>query len=70
MVGREGVVQVDLQPEGVVLVAAEEWSARSTAGPLPKGTRVRVVAVDRLTLGVEPIEREASAVSEPEGGKA
>ncbi|HEX9123570.1 MAG TPA: nodulation protein NfeD [Actinomycetota bacterium] len=68
MVGREGVVEKDLDPEGVVLVSAEEWSARSTAGPLPRGARIRVVGVDRLTLSVEPMERQASAVPEPEGG--
>ncbi|MFB3739369.1 MAG: nodulation protein NfeD [Candidatus Velamenicoccus archaeovorus] len=70
MVGREGVVQTQLEPDGVVLVSSEEWSARSASGPLPKGARIRVVAVDRLTLTVEPIQREAPAVTEPEGGHA
>jgi membrane-bound serine protease (ClpP class) len=68
MIGLEGVVESDLGPEGVVLVASEQWSARSTAGPVPKGTRVRVVNVERLRLDVEPMEQEASASSGPEGG--
>lgn len=68
MIGLEGVVERDLGPEGVVLVASEEWSARSTGGPLPRGTRVRVVNVERLRLDVEPMEQEASASPGPEGG--
>jgi membrane-bound serine protease (ClpP class) len=69
LIGQDGVVERDLSPEGVVLVASEEWSARSIAGVLPRGARVRVVAVDRLRLDVEPLEQQAPAVPEPEGGK-
>ncbi len=69
LIGREGTVETDLEPEGVVLVASEEWSARSVAGPLPRGTRVRVVGVERLRLDVEPLGERAPAAPEPEGGK-
>ena len=69
IVGSEGVVEDDLDPEGVVLVSSEQWSARSVAGPLPRGTRVRVVGVDRLRLDVEPIKEQATAVPLAEGGK-
>lgn len=68
MIGLEGVVERDLGPEGVVLVSSEQWSARSVAGTLPRGTRVRVVGVDRLTLDVEPIRVQAPAMPGPEGG--
>jgi membrane-bound serine protease (ClpP class) len=68
MIGLEGIVERDLGPDGVVLVASEEWSARSTAGPIPKGTRVRVVNVERLRLDVVPMEQGASTASGPEGG--
>ena len=68
LINREGTVQADLAPEGVVLVASEEWSARSVAGPLRKGERVRVVGVDRLRLDVEPIGEQTPAVPESEGG--
>jgi membrane-bound serine protease (ClpP class) len=68
LIDREGTVQADLAPEGVVLVASEEWSARSVAGPLRKGERVRVVGVDRLRLDVEPIGEQTPAVPESEGG--
>ena len=68
IVGREGVVEDELDPEGVVLVSSEQWSARSVAGQLPRGTRVRVVGVDRLRLDVEPIKEQATAVPLAEGG--
>jgi membrane-bound serine protease (ClpP class) len=51
LVGSEAVV---VGP-GVVRAAGEEWSARSQAGELPSGTRVRVLGVEGLTLRVEPI---------------
>jgi membrane-bound serine protease (ClpP class) len=69
LIGREGTVETDLAPEGVVLVASEQWSARSVAGPLRKGERVRVVNVDRLRLDVERAEQQAPAPPESEGGK-
>jgi membrane-bound serine protease (ClpP class) len=68
VLGRVGVVMSDLDPEGVVQVASEEWSARSTAGPVPKGAPVRVLEVDRLRLVVEPVGQEAPAVSGPANG--
>jgi membrane-bound serine protease (ClpP class) len=44
----------DTQPgKGMVLVRGELWRAASTAA-IPKGTPVRVVRVDGLTLHVEP----------------
>lgn len=40
---------------GMVFVHGELW--RATSGhPIPKGTRVRIVRVDGLTLRVEPVE--------------
>jgi membrane-bound serine protease (ClpP class) len=68
IVGREGVVERDLDPEGVVRVASEQWSARSVEGRLSRGARVRVVGVDRLRLDVEPIKEQAPAMPGPEGG--
>jgi membrane-bound serine protease (ClpP class) len=68
VVGRDGIVETNLDPDGVVLVASEQWSARSIGGTLPRGTRVRVVGVDRLRLEVEPIKEQATALPRPEGG--
>jgi membrane-bound ClpP family serine protease len=48
-------VRSPLVPLGSVAAGGEEWTARSADGrPLGRGTPVRVVAVDGLTLTVEP----------------
>jgi membrane-bound serine protease (ClpP class) len=53
--GATGEVRSPLQPLGSVVAAGEEWSARSADGrPLERGTRIRVVKVEGLTLTVEP----------------
>ena len=66
LVGREAVVVRDLDPEGVVLIAAEEWSAVSDRGVVPKGSHVRIAAVEGLELRVEPME-PASLPEDKEG---
>ncbi len=67
VVGREGVVLGEgLHPQGVVRVAAEEWKATSSTGPVPAGTRVRVTRLDGLVLTVEPLDLEHA----PTGGAA
>jgi membrane-bound serine protease (ClpP class) len=54
LVGETGEALGDLGPEGGnVFVHGEYWRARSS-GPLPRGSRVRVVAVEGLVLRVEP----------------
>jgi len=51
-----GTVTVPLAPEGKVRVHGEIWNATATgAGPVPAGTRVRVVRVDDMLLTVEPL---------------
>jgi membrane-bound serine protease (ClpP class) len=53
--GTIGQVRSPLSPLGSVLAAGEEWSARSADGrSLERGTPVRVVKVEGLTLTVEP----------------
>lgn len=54
-VGGFGVVRSPLRPVGSVVAGGEEWTARTADGaPLERGTRVKVVKVDGLTLTVEP----------------
>ena len=54
-IGTRGDVRRPLEPSGSVYVAGEEWSARSAdERALDRGTPIRVVAVDGLTLVVEP----------------
>jgi membrane-bound serine protease (ClpP class) len=66
LVGRQAVVLRDLDPEGVVHVAAEEWTAVSEGGVVPKGAHVRIASVDGLMLRVEPTDQVLPA---PPGGK-
>ena len=60
LVGATGEVTEPLTPSGQVRVLGELWEARAAAD-LPRGTRVRVVAVHGLTLEVEPVGSTTSA---------
>ena len=55
LVGEEGVALAPLDPEGQVRVVGEIWRARSSA-PVAAGGCVRVTAVERLTLLVQPCD--------------
>ncbi|MGI9646810.1 MAG: NfeD family protein [Ilumatobacteraceae bacterium] len=60
MIGEEGTVIDDVDPDGVVQVGAGRWRARTNrATPMTEGTTVRVVAIDGVTLDVEPLEGAA-----------
>ena len=62
MIGEVGEARTDLQPDGVVTVRGAPWRARTNrATPIPAGGAIRVVAVDRLLLEVEPGEPSAEA---------
>jgi membrane-bound serine protease (ClpP class) len=53
--GAVGQVRSPLAPLGSVIANGEEWSARSASGePLERGTPIRVIRVEGLTLTVEP----------------
>lgn len=54
MIGEQGVADSDLMPEGKVLVHGECWNATS-AEPVKKGEKVRVVAIKGLQLTVEKV---------------
>lgn len=54
MIDSVGTAQTDLEPQGKIFVHGEIWEAR-TSGKIQKGARVRVCAVDGLTLVVEPV---------------
>jgi membrane-bound serine protease (ClpP class) len=60
LVGSVGEVTEALTPLGQVRVLGELWQARA-ASELPRGTPVRVVKVEGLTLGVEPVENGAGS---------
>ena len=50
-----GIARTDLRPAGQVTVHGELWQARATA-TVVRGSQVRVVAVDGLTVVVEPLD--------------
>ena len=53
--GATGEVRSPLSPLGSVYAAGEEWTARTADGrTLDRGTPVRIIKVDGLTLTVEP----------------
>jgi membrane-bound serine protease (ClpP class) len=55
MVGETGEAVVAVDPDGVVRVRGAQWQARTNrATPIAQGDRIRVVAIDGVTLEVEP----------------
>lgn len=59
LVGAVGVAETRLAPSGMVRARGESWSADAVSGTIPKGASVRVRAVNRLRLEVEPAEEAA-----------
>jgi membrane-bound serine protease (ClpP class) len=60
MVGTEGQAVEAVDPEGVVSIGDARWRARTNrATPVAAGQPVRVVAIDGVTLEVEPLEGAA-----------
>jgi membrane-bound serine protease (ClpP class) len=57
MIGETGAAVTELAPEGKVFVHGEYWDAVSSR-QVPAGARVRVTAIDRLKLTVEPIPEQ------------
>jgi membrane-bound serine protease (ClpP class) len=53
LIGKIGVAQAALSPEGQVLVQGELWRAVARDAPVAEGAKVRVVDVKGLTLTVE-----------------
>jgi len=62
LLGATGEVTEELAPTGNVRVLGELWQARSSS-ELPRGSRVRVVAVHGLTLEVVPAKDAATSAT-------
>jgi membrane-bound serine protease (ClpP class) len=63
MIGSVAEVREPLDPEGQVFVAGALWRARVEEGQVGLGNRVRIKAVDGLTLEVEPVaDRDPASV--------
>lgn len=56
LVGEVGIVKQALSPDGKILIRGELWKA-SSAAPLAVGEPAKVIAVEGLTLRVEPADR-------------
>ena len=58
MPGKQGLVEEELNPRGLIKVGGELWSAELVEGEnlLPKGTRVEVIRVEGLVLKVRQIK--------------
>jgi membrane-bound serine protease (ClpP class) len=57
MIGEIGSALTPLQPAGKVFVHGEYWDAVSSR-PAPAGARVRVTAMEKLSLTVEPLQEQ------------
>ena len=56
MIGETGEAEVDVAPDGVVVIRGARWRARTNrATPILAGAAARVVAVEGLVLEVEPL---------------
>lgn len=58
LLGQRGVVEIALDPSGVVRVMSEQWTAEAEDAPLAAGEKVEVVAVDGLRLRVRRAEHK------------
>ena len=57
MIGETGAAVTELTPAGKVFVHGEYWDAVSVR-PAAAGTTVRVTAIDKLKLTVEPVAEQ------------
>ena len=60
MIGHEGTATTSIDPDGVAMVSGARWRARTNrATPIKAGALLKVVAIDGVTLEVEPEEGAA-----------
>ena len=63
-IGAIGIAVSNLDPQGVVRVRSETWSATAVSDPIPAGERVQVVAADGLRLRVRRASGDATATQD------
>jgi membrane-bound serine protease (ClpP class) len=66
LIGHAAVVRSPLEPEGLVFLEGERWTATAEDGPVREGERVIVTGVHGLRLSV----RKTTAEGEPEDSAA
>jgi len=67
LVGKIGTASDELAPSGKIFVHGEIWNAVAVGGAIPHGARVKIIAVDEMTLSVEQVGAEVLPLEEPEG---
>lgn len=68
LIGESGRAAGDIDPDGVVIVRDARWRARTNrATPVRGGEECRVVAIDGVTLEIEPLEGAARDYRERRG---
>jgi len=71
LLGQVGVIEVDVDPDGVVQLDGALWRARTNRGtPLRRGDRARVTAIEGTVLEVEPEEGGAVDYREMRGRRS
>ncbi len=56
MKGQLGITITDLTPRGQVKIRSRVWSARSIAGFVQSGMKIKVIQMDGIILKVEPMQ--------------
>ena len=68
MIGSTGIAVEAIDPDGVAQLGDNKWRARTNrATPIAAGAELRVVAIDGVTLEVEPLEGAARDYRERRG---
>ncbi len=68
LIGEHGHAANDVDPDGIVVVREARWRARTNrATPVRSGEQCRVVAIDGVTLEIEPLEGAARDYRERRG---
>ncbi len=71
MIGSTGTALERLNPEGTIEINDAQWRARTNrATPIQRGDEIRVIAIDGVTLEVEPLEGAAKDYREMRGKKS
>ena len=55
LIGEKGTALSDIAPHGMVLVHGEYWKAIA-ATPITRNTPIVVIAIERMTVTVEPLQ--------------
>ena len=55
LVGKTGIAETDLHPEGLIKIGNESYDSYCDSGFIPKGTELQITRIDSFRLIVEPL---------------